>query len=80
MAKTDADVLDDLKTTRDNILERIKEVTAEKKPSYALEGRSYSWTEYLRMLREQLQETLKLINLFEGPSDEIVVGTTWPLR
>jgi hypothetical protein len=55
---TDAENLAIIKT---QIIARIAEVTAEKKPSYSIDGQSVSWTEYAAMLWKQLAEVDKQI-------------------
>lgn len=45
---------DDLKTARDQIAVIIKEITVDPKPSYSIDGESYSWGEYLAQLMSQL--------------------------
>ena len=52
-----------LEEIRDNILDRIEEVTSEKKPSYKVGSRVISWTEYLRELRQSLEDIERRINL-----------------
>lgn len=59
--------VDDLKTTRDQVLARITAVTASPKPSYNADGQMVSWTEYLRELRAQLKELNAMIREAEGP-------------
>ena len=53
--------LSDLKVIKSQLIARLKEVTAKRKPSYDIDGQDVSWTEYTRMLREQINETRILI-------------------
>ena len=47
--------IDELTDIRDQIVARIKEITAEKKPTYTIDGQSVSWNEYFDSLMKQLQ-------------------------
>lgn len=46
--------LDNLTQTRLQISQQLAAVTAAPKPSYSVNGQQVSWTEYTRMLTEQL--------------------------
>jgi len=48
---TDAE---NIATIKSNALARLAEITAAPKPSYSENGRSWSWNEYHKMLREQV--------------------------
>jgi len=45
-----------LKTTRANYAKNLAEVSAQKKPTYSIAGRSVSWVEYAKFLREEIRE------------------------
>lgn len=51
----------DLVAIRSNIVARLKEVTASAKPSYSIDGQSYSHTEYFQALIAQLKQIDELI-------------------
>ena len=53
--------LDDLKTTRDQMASILVEITTSPKPSYSIDGQAVSWTEYLKMLQDQLSKMNELI-------------------
>lgn len=48
--------IDDLKTARDNVAARIKEITASPKPSYEIDGQSVDWNDYLKTLLGALKD------------------------
>lgn len=48
---TDAETI---ATIKSNALARIAEITADPRPTYTRDGRTYQWTEYL----DQLQKTV----------------------
>lgn len=70
---SEADVLSGLKTARQQIVDRIVEVTENPKPSYREGGREYKWAEYLAELRKQLGGIQETIQQFDGPDE----GTTF---
>ena len=43
-----------MRTIRQQILERIEEITAAPKPTYSIDGQEVKWTEYLKTLRESV--------------------------
>lgn len=55
---TDAE---NLATIKSQIIARIAEITAEKKPSYTIDGQSVSWQQYADSLWKQLAECDKQI-------------------
>lgn len=48
--------IDDLKTARDNLATRIKDLTAQHKPNYSIDGQTVSWGDYLRQLLASQKE------------------------
>jgi len=48
-------VLDDLQTAKSQVATRLREITAERKPSYDIDGQRVSWGEYHRVLLSQLK-------------------------
>jgi hypothetical protein len=61
---------DNLITTRDQIAERLVEMTASPKPSYSVHGHTYHWGEYFELLTKQLEQVNRLIA--QGSPVEIV--------
>lgn len=53
--------VDDLKTARDNVAARLKEITAAPKPSYDIDGQQVSWGDYLAQLTAGLDMLEKKI-------------------
>lgn len=69
---SDADIAD-LKTARSNAIARLKEATASPKPTYDVDGQSFSWNEYQRMLLEIVERSNRL--LVDEEEDPFVVET-----
>lgn len=53
--------VDDLQSAYNQMATRMKEITASPKPSYSIDGESYSWAEYqsflltgMKQLREEI--------------------------
>lgn len=65
MVYSEAEVLAAKKLIRDQILDRIVEVTAEANPTYDIDGEEIEWSEYLRMLNQQLKEIEEGIKALE---------------
>lgn len=59
--------VDNLKIAYNQIVERIIEVTAEKKPNYEIDGQIVSWADYLESLNSQLEKLKKQIDAFVEP-------------
>jgi len=55
-----------LGTIRDQIAARLVEITANPKPSYNVNGQQVSWTEYQKMLFDQLGKVNELIAAGDG--------------
>src|SRR6266446_5663964 len=49
-----ASVLDNLNAAKANIAVNLAAITAVPKPSYQLDGESYSWSEYYQILTDQM--------------------------
>ena len=58
--------LDDLVAARANIAARLREITATPKPSYSIDGQTFSWTEYFEALARQYRSLGELA----GAQDE----------
>jgi hypothetical protein len=72
-----ATYLEKLKTIRDQLADRIIEVSASVKPSYSVDGQSISWESYLATLNNQLAVINAQINAaepFELESEGYVGG------
>lgn len=74
--------IDDLKTARDNMAARLKDVTAAPKPSYDVDGQKVSWTEYIRLLAEGVERLNAVIDDKDdtdgGPYSEEIQAYTEP--
>jgi hypothetical protein len=62
--------LTDLIEIKRNLIDRLKELTANPRPSYSIEGRSVSWTELMNAYAEQIKWINDLITI--ESTDEIV--------
>lgn len=54
MARTTAQRLEKLMTIRDQLEDRLAEVTATPKPSYKVDAQEFNWTQYTEMLRKSI--------------------------
>ena len=63
--------LSDLQDAYTNICAKIKAITASPKPNYSVDGQSVKWADYFEMLTRQAEKIRGLINLEEGPYEEI---------
>ena len=66
------DYVTSLIQARDNAAARLAEILASPKPSYTVHGHSVSWTEYQKMLAEQLAQCNQLIT--QGTPFEFVTA------
>lgn len=69
------DYATELTTIRDQAVARLKEITASPKPSYNVNGQQVGWTDYQRMLMEQIKALNELIAVGEpdtGPWEETI--------
>jgi hypothetical protein len=69
-------VLDDLTAARENVAAQLRNLTANPKPTYSLDGKSVSWESYFGMLTRQMEELNKLIQIEGGPQWLITQGVT----
>lgn len=65
MAKTDAELLVELRTIRENVITQLKEMSRTFKPSYSIDGQKIDWREYRESLMKQLQDINEQISLFD---------------
>lgn len=61
-------VVADLTTARENYAARLAAISAltEDKPSYSVDGRSISWTEYQAFLVDKIEHLTKQIQALQG--------------
>ena len=55
--------LDNLQQIKSNLIAKLEEVTQCPKPTYSIDGQSVSWTEYYKMLMEQIKSINELIQM-----------------
>lgn len=67
---------DALQNIRNNILNRIAEITAAPKPDYSVDGQSVSWGSYLDTLLKQLEAIDMRIALSQEPFEFVSRGIT----
>lgn len=60
-----------LETIRDQILDRITEVTSSPKPDYTEEGQTFKWADYLSKLRGMLADANAQIKEIDRAEDTI---------
>ena len=66
--------LDNLTTIKSQIIQRLADITANPKPSYSLDGESVSWSEYQRLLMDQLKSIREQIALEGAPYELVTVA------
>jgi len=71
-----AQELEDLYEARRNIASQLKDLTLHPKPSYSVDGQTYQWSAYFRMLADMRREIQDQINALEGPRMDITQGFT----
>lgn len=62
---------ENLETVLDNLAQQLADISANPKPSYSVGGQSVSWTEYFRMLTEQMKAVREQIQQ-EGAPFQVV--------
>jgi hypothetical protein len=62
---------DDLGVAIANITAQIREITANPKPDYSIDGQSVSWASYLSMLNSQLIALQQAKQSLEGPFQRV---------
>jgi len=62
---------DDLATAITQIAAQIKDITADPKPTYSVNGQSVSWESYLSMLTEQLIKLQTAQQSLAGPYQRV---------
>jgi len=60
-------ILNTLTTARTNVANLLATITANPKPSYAINGQSVQWTEYYKVLLESLKTLNEQIQVAGGP-------------
>jgi len=71
-----ATALANLETARDNVTALLADLSAHPKPTYSLDGESYSWESYFSMLCGQLETLNKQIQVLGGPFEIKSSGLT----
>jgi hypothetical protein len=65
--------LENLRTIRSQILTELAAITAERKPTYSVDGQTFSWNDYRSRLLSDLREVDELIAA-EEPVEERTQG------
>jgi hypothetical protein len=63
--------VDDLGAAINQIAAQIKDITANPKPDYSVNGQSISWASYLSMLTEQITKLQQAQQSIAGPYQRI---------
>ena len=63
-----------LRNIRQQILERIEEITAAPKPTYSIDGQEVKWAEYLKSLREAVDWIDQLERKSQAPFEIVSRG------
>lgn len=70
-----ATYLENLTTARDNLAAKLAEVSADPKPTYSIDGQSFSWVEYYKFLTDSV-DALNLQISGGEPFEEVTRGVT----
>lgn len=65
-----------LTTALDNLAAILVEITADPKPSYEIDGQKVLWTEYQKMILEQMETLQALETTSSGPFEVRTYGNT----
>lgn len=63
--------VDDLGSAINQVAAQIKDITANPKPDYSVNGQSISWASYLSMLTEQITKLQQAQQSLAGPYQRI---------
>ena len=63
--------VDDLGAAINQVAAQIKDITANPKPDYSVNGQSISWASYLSMLTEQITKLQQAQQSIAGPYQRI---------
>ncbi len=61
--------LENLITSRDNLATELATESANPRPDYSVDGRSFPWSAYRRMLKEDIDDLQKQIFALEGDTE-----------
>lgn len=67
---------DQLKATRTAYVQQLYDLRTKKKPTYSVAGRSFSWVEYRKFLREEILEIDTLLSaagFSEGDGPDVII-------
>jgi cob(I)alamin adenosyltransferase len=76
MAYTDEEIKEQLKKTRDNLIDQKYLLSKSPKPTYDIDGQKVSWAEYIKMLDEQIKSLNEQIDALEEPWEIETIGYT----
>lgn len=71
-----ATITENLATAKANLAANLAAITANPKPSYSVDGKSYSWTEYMTALLAAMKSIDEQVVDEEGPSETSISGYT----
>lgn len=66
----------DLQTAVDNLDAAIRDLTANPKPNYSINGQSVSWGDFYSQLAKARQDIINQLVLAQGPDEEVWEGVT----
>lgn len=71
-----ATISENLTTAKTNFAQQLADLSANPKPSYTVDGKSYQWGEYLKFLTDSMAAVNAAIVANEGPSETCIDGYT----
>lgn len=69
-SRTDDENLEKLKVARDQMIDRLLEVTSKPKPTYDIDNQKVDWTTYTKMLKDGIRDLNDQIAALDGPFEE----------
>lgn len=69
-----ATITENLLTAKANFAQQLADLSANPKPSYTVDGKSYSWGEYLKFLIDAMASIDLQIQQEEGPEEVVISG------
>jgi len=71
-----ATIAENLLTAKTNFAQQLADISANPKPSYTVDGKSYQWGEYLKYLQDSMNAIDIAIQSESGPEEVCISGVT----
>lgn len=71
-----ATVIENLTTTKSNLAAQLEELSRNPKPNYSVDGKQYSFGDYMKWLVSSMNDIDVAIQSQEGPAEVVIQGYT----